>query len=218
MDFSDNPDGGPVFFYCLPYSATEALVECTVFSTEIWDTLLYEQKIRGYLERRLGLFEFDIIEVEKGRIPMTNMDLARTNFPHIRSIGTAGNAVKPTTGYAFLRIQRQAEQIALQLSQTGMVAHQNILENRWHWYDELLLYLLQNHPQRSRAIFAALFDKQPYIRILRFLDEQTKWWEEILLFKDLQISWFLEAAIRNHFQLDQVGIFDNSRKKTAQYG
>ncbi len=194
MDFSENQTGEPSFFYCLPFSATEALIEYTAFTTDIWKKEVYEHQMVNYLRQRFGHVGYSILEEEEGKIPMTDIDLTNRNFRRIRSIGTAGNAVKPTTGYAFLRIQEQVSAMTEELVSTGDISHATLPNDRWRWYDHLLLYLLQYHPHRSREIFVSLFENQPFERILRFLDEDSKWWEEVLIFKDLPIAWFVEAA------------------------
>lgn len=217
MDFSANTTGGSAFFYCLPFSPNEALIEFTAFTKDFWDTAIYEHELANYIQKRFGAIGYRIVEHEIGRIPMTNIDLANRTYQRIRSIGTAGNAVKPTTGYAFLRIQQQVALMAETLAETGEVDHVSTERNRWHWYDDLLLYLLQHEPLRSRDIFVALFKQQPYSRILRFLDEQSRWWEDVLIFKDLPISWFAEAAWKHQLRIYSPRPIQ-TLGKDAQYG
>ena len=218
MDFSENTTGEATFFYCLPFSETEALIEFTVFSERSWEREAYEHQLVQYLKQRLGAADYTILEEESGCIPMTDQDLADRRFQRIRSIGTAGNAVKPTTGYAFLRIQRQVATMAKALQQTGMVPHAEQPTDRFRWYDHLLLYLLQHEPQRGRDIFTALFKSQPYDRILRFLDEDTRWWEEALIFKSLPTRWFLEAAWNHHLRCTSPHQQPFPLIKKTQYG
>lgn len=218
MDFGQNTDGEAAFFYCLPFSSTEALVEYTVFSENVWEMAAYQEKMRMYFRQRFGPSKIVVLEEEHGRIPMTDLDLADRQYQRIRSIGTAGNAVKPTTGYAFLRIQQQVAQMAEELQRTGKVSHAAQPAGRFRWYDHLLLYLLQFEPQRSCKIFTSLFERQPYDRILRFLNEDTRWWEDALIFKDLPISWFLEAAWKHQVRTTPTLGGSPSLPKDPQYG
>mgnify|MGYP000715794089 CR=1 FL=1 len=218
MDFSHSHDGHPTFFYCLPFSPTEALVEFTAFSNSLMDQEAYRKRMVEYLHQRFGPAKYIVTEEEQGRIPMTDVDLANRNYRRIRSIGTAGNAVKPTTGYAFLRIQQQAESMAKQLFETGQVDQPPKLGGRFRWYDHLLLYLLQFEPQRSERIFSSLFEQQPFDRILRFLDEDTAWWEEVMIFKDLPIGWFLEAAWKHQVRTSPIWSVGPTLTKGTQYG
>lgn len=194
MDFGKKTPEETAFFYVLPFSEQEALVEYTVFSPNILPQEQYDNQLSSYLEDTFPAVEYTILEKEQGQIPMTNMDLADRRYRRIRSIGSAGNAVKPTTGYAFLRIQQQVACMVAQLVQTGEIDNQRRAKNRLDWYDNLLLYLLQHHPERSTQIFSALFRTQPFARILKFLDQDTHLREEMLIFKHLPIGYFLEAA------------------------
>lgn len=198
MDFSRTTPEASAFFYILPFSEYEALVEYTVFSPTILSQQQYDKQLLLYLEQTIPGVDYTIREKEFGKIPMTNLDLADRRFSRIRSIGSAGNAVKPTTGYAFLRIQQQVEMMVEQLTQTGNIVNERPALSRIDWYDNLLLYILQKHPERSKEIFSALFDAQPFARILKFLDQDSHLGEELLIFKNLPSSYFLEAACQ-HF-------------------
>lgn len=202
MDFSKNTQEDAAFFYVLPFSEHEALVEYTVFSPTILSQQQYDKQLEIYLEQTIPRVDYQVVEREFGRIPMTNLDLADRRYRRIRSIGSAGNAVKSTTGYAFLRIQQQVEKMVEQLAKTGEISSEKTATNRIEWYDNLLLHILQHHPQRSKRIFSALFNSQPFARILKFLDQNSSIGEEVLIFKDLPISYFLEAAWQ-HFWLSR---------------
>lgn len=195
MDFSKKTPAAASFFYVLPFSEYEALVEYTIFSPAILSLQQYDKQLRSYLEQTIPGIDYTVVEKEFGQIPMTNLDLADRRYGRIRSIGSAGNGVKPTTGYAFLRIQQQVERMVAQLAQTGDIRRDKAAVNRINWYDDLLLYILHHHPERSPRVFCALFNSQPFARIMKFLDEDTHPGEEALIFKDLPIVYFLEAAL-----------------------
>ncbi|PSR14006.1 MAG: hypothetical protein DA408_06955 [Bacteroidetes bacterium] len=200
MDFSRNQDGHPTFFYVLPYSATEALVEYTVFSTTLLPLQAYEDQLTDYLAALPGSPAYTIEEKEYGKIPMTNANLADNRWPHVRSIGTAGNAAKPTTGYAFLNIHRQVATMVEALAKDNWIPEVKKATGRLAWYDDLLLHILSHQPAQGAAIFTALFKNQPFDRILRFLQEDTHLGEEFLIFKSLPISYFLAAAFRHPYK------------------
>ena len=200
MDFSHNQDGHPTFFYVLPYSATEALVEYTVFSTVLLPIQEYEDHLTDYLAALPGSPAYTIEEKEYGKIPMTNANLADNRWPHVRAIGTAGNAAKPTTGYAFLNIHRQVATMVEALAKDNWIPEVEKSAGRMAWYDDLLLHILSHQPAQSAEIFTALFKNQPFERILRFLQEDTHLLEEFLIFKNLPVSYFLAAAFRHQYK------------------
>ncbi len=62
---------------------------------------------------------------------------------------------------------------------------------RFLFYDRLFLSLIQQYPQKMPGIFAALFKRNKIQRILRFLDEATRFWEEVIIFSQLPKKNFL---------------------------
>jgi lycopene beta-cyclase len=112
----------------------------------------------------------------------------------IIEIGIAAGALKPTTGYGFLTMRNHANQIAEALK-TGNVLPKIYRKRRFRFYDALLLQMLQENPHRGKAIFERLFQRQPAQLVLKFLDEKTSIWEEIRIFSQLQVPWFLKAVI-----------------------
>ena len=103
------------FLYFLPMSKNQALVEYTIFSPEILSREEYDAALRQYVEEKLFLKDYQVKEEEFGVIPMTDNPMPPQQSSRIIPIGTLAGAVKPTTGYAFLRIQKQVQQIANKL-------------------------------------------------------------------------------------------------------
>ncbi|RME99166.1 MAG: FAD-dependent oxidoreductase, partial [Bacteroidetes bacterium] len=98
MDFRAIPAGQTAFFYVLPFSAHEALVEFTAFSAQVAELTYYEAQLRRYCEQVLGLADYEVLSTETGQIPMTNRALYPEPQGRIHPIGTAAACVKPTTG------------------------------------------------------------------------------------------------------------------------
>ena len=70
MDFDRDQEDETRFIYVLPFSSKQALVEYTLFSGKIISDQEYEIGIKEYLKER-GIGNFNVIEKEKGNIPMT---------------------------------------------------------------------------------------------------------------------------------------------------
>ena len=60
------------FIYILPFSATKALVEFTVFSDNILEKREYEFYLKNYLAEVLKIENYKILETETGVIPMSD--------------------------------------------------------------------------------------------------------------------------------------------------
>lgn len=195
MDFRVAQTDGTAFCYLLPFSATRALVEYTAFSATLLSETEYAQHLTAYCERVLGLTNYQILDTESGRIPMTNAPLHARPGGRIHPIGTAAGVVKPTTGYAFSAIHAHNAQVVAALQAGQAPPLPQVSRGRFGWYDNLLLHLLTQYPERGATIFTALFSRVPPGRILCFLQERTSVWQEINLFARLPIGWFLSAAM-----------------------
>lgn len=193
MDFRTEQEGQTRFFYVLPLSENKALVEFTIFSSTLLNKNAYEKTIKEYLNRQLNIQSYTIEEEEYGIIPMTDAPFPKHSSSHIIPIGIRGNAAKPTTGYAFIRIQEQVKEITAQLEQNCELIQLSTHHRRFKLYDTLLLYILENNGVKAKTIFSHLFRRNTFKRILSFLDERTSIWDEIRIFCSLPIIPFLKA-------------------------
>ncbi|HMO40560.1 MAG TPA: lycopene cyclase family protein [Saprospiraceae bacterium] len=204
MDFRTAQHGHARFMYVLPFSTNHALVEYTIFSPETEPVERYETVLSQYIQDTLGVEDYTIVETEQGAIPMTDMRLPERAGQRIVRIGTAGGAVKPTTGYAFLRIQAQTQRMVRQLERTGAPWSKSKARSRFRFYDRLLLNILQHEGEQARGIFEALFQRNELHTIFSFLNEETNLWEEVRIFARLPIGVFLRALWRVYVQPQRV--------------
>jgi lycopene beta-cyclase len=185
--------GGLCFYYVLPFSPQRALVEYTVFSASLLPDEVYRQALREYVQDCLKLPSYRIVHEEGGVIPMTDYAFPRRLGPRLMAIGTLGGRVKPSTGYAFLRIQRDSEAIVHSLVEKGHPFDLPAEPWRRRFYDALLLEILVAEGERAKSIFDDLFKKNTIQRIFRFLDERSTLWEDIRLIGSLPSGPFLRA-------------------------
>lgn len=205
MDFRIEQHGEVRFVYVLPLDERRALVEYTLFSKDLLPETQYDDGLRDYLQRFLGLSEWKLLEVETGVIPMTDASFRQKASPHVMNIGMAGGRTKASTGFTFQRIQRQSTQIAHSLKQSGHPFYPKIPTHRFAWYDRVLLHILEENGAFGKFIFSDLFRRNPPQRVLKFLDEQTSLLEEARLTSSLDIPVFLRAAMAVH--LPTLGLY-----------
>jgi len=180
MDFAVPQDRGLQFMYLLPTAKNEALVEFTRFGKAVLSEEESAPVIKEYLEK-MGIADFQIMEKEINKIPMslslnssaTEHDWAAQYIP----IGVRAGVVKASTGFAFKSITDHAWRIAQALKNNRPLPTSGHSIAAWV-YDELLLNLWQKKQNPIPKIFIRLFEVHPIERILRFLDEKTKWWED----------------------------------------
>jgi lycopene beta-cyclase len=112
------------------------------------------------------------------------------------SIGTKGGRVKPSTGYAFLRIQRDSVAIVQSLIEHGQPFAVPAQRGRFHLHDSILLNIMTHHPDDLKSIFTLMFKNNPIQRIFRFLDETITLNEEVRFIASLPPWRFLQALFR----------------------
>jgi lycopene beta-cyclase len=176
MDFRGPQHQEARFIYVLPFSPRKALVEYTLFSEAPLPKAEYEAAMAEYLRTTLGLTAYDILSEEIGAIPMTDHPLPTSSGPNIINLGTRAGRAKPSTGYAFKRIQEHSQRLVKALALTGKPPRRATGDQaQFRLFDTLLLDIMKRRGETTRDIFTELFQRNPFERILAFLDERTSW-------------------------------------------
>lgn len=198
MDFDTSQKHGVTFFYILPFSETEALVEYTFFTDQLLSQAEYMAGIESHLFTRYGLEsgQFSVTRTETGAIPMEDRRYPAWYKPRVMNIGTVGGLTKPSTGYTFTRIQRHCKAITEALAMDRVPPESNKSDYRFRVYDMMLLYLLDADPAMCKTIFHDLFKRNRFDKILRFLEEDTHLGEEISIFASLPYLPFFKAIYK----------------------
>lgn len=175
-----------VFHYILPFSKTKALIETTIFTRLDYDKETYEGIWHSYMKLHYSNQKFNIHSEENGSIPMGKPFIKKEGS--IFSIGAAGGKMKASTGYAFTRMHQDAINRA-----KNKVIH---TPNRFHFYDSMLLKIMQKEMNKIPEVMDRLFDRVSTPLILRFLDDKTTLSQEIGLLSQLDIPLFLKHLLR----------------------
>jgi lycopene beta-cyclase len=200
MDFNVYQQGATGFMYVLPLTDRKALVEYTLFSKSLLKPQDYVLEINKYLQEHYSNQSYQIIHEEIGAIPMTTQSFAKSSAP-IYVIGTLGNAVKSSTGYAFRFIQEQVKQIIQSLI-AGKEVDTEIHTTRHQFYDAVLLYILDKNLMEGSEIFKRIFEKNKAATIFKFLSNTSTILEDIRIMRSLPTKIFLPAAIKVLFRRD----------------
>ncbi|MFI8912885.1 lycopene cyclase family protein [Streptomyces sp. NPDC053513] len=195
MDFrTPQPEHGLSFGYVLPLGRHEALVEYTEFGRAPLPRSSYDEALRHYAERVLGLGPYRVTATEQGAIPMTDGRYDRRPGRHVFRIGAAGGAVRPSTGYAFAAIQRQSRAVADAVHRGRTPVPPPAHPARLLAMDAVLLRGLDTGRIDGPAFFTRLFDHVPAARLLRFLDGTTRPVEEFAIGLRTPVSAMLRTA------------------------
>ncbi len=198
MDFSILQKGNTRFMYVLPFSETEGLVEYTLFSADTLDEEEYENAIEKYIKENLKCTDYEIVEKEKGNIPMTCYDFAAKNSENILHIGVAGGWAKASTGYTFMNTNRKTKELVAFLKKNKSLSSFTHKDRYWY-YDLLLLDILYKDNSKGRRIFESLFKGSSPQLIFKFLDEETNIREDLKIISSCPKSYFIKALFNRLF-------------------
>jgi len=192
MDFRLLQPETTSFTYVLPLNKREALVEFTLFSESLLHDDDYDSKLRQYINDILKITNYQIIEEEKGVIPMSDFPFEKYSIgKHIR-IGTGGGWVKPTTGYSFKNCERNAKKIVENLK-LGRNANHGLLSKKFRLYDTLFLDILKRKNYMGPALFETMYTRISVQKIFSFLDDQTNFREDLSVMSKFRSSHFIYA-------------------------
>jgi lycopene beta-cyclase len=196
MDFRGVQQHEARFMYVLPFGPRRALVEYTLFSAQVLNKSEYEAHLLEYITATLGLAKTDyrITAEEIGAIPMTDHPLPASVGARIINLGTRAGRAKPSTGYAFRRIQAQSARLVAALAATGQPP-QDLTGDCWQFrlFDTLLLDIMQRQGETTRDLFQQLFERNPVQRIFRFLDEKTSWADNLRVMNSVAPGPFMRS-------------------------
>ena len=132
---------------------------------------------------------------ERGSIALQPRRPARTG-QRVVPIGAQAGMVKPSTGYAYARIQRHAEALAWSLATEDHPFDVPQPSPRYALLDQVLLDAVVHEPRSAVHAFDQLFRHNPGDRVLAFLDERVTLAQELALVRSLPKGPFLRAARR----------------------
>ena len=172
FDFRTPQSGAMRFFYILPASPRRALVEYTLFSRNKLAEDEYIEALKTYLRDVWKVEHYEVEAEESGVIPMTDYRFPRRLGRRILAVGTRGGRVKPSTGYAFRRIQADTARIVRSLERHGDPFHIPPDPPMHRRFDSTMLRIMRSEGEAVGGIFFDMFRKNPLDRVLAFLDER----------------------------------------------
>jgi len=198
MDFRTSQQHGTSFFYVLPFSPTQALVECTFFSANVLPDAEYTGLLTRYISQVLKIGDYVIMEKEAGVIPMTTARAARQHH-HIHHIGAAAGLTKPSSGYTFNNIQQDSAAIVASLVKKGEPSFRDV-RRRFRWYDSILLNVLTTQKLSGQSLFTSLFTKAQLPDLLAFLDDASTPLQDWRIIRTLPKRPFLKGMLGELFR------------------
>ena len=172
MDFRVDQSHGMHFMYVLPFSATTALVESTMFSTRTMPRDFYVDAIETYLFTHHNAGIKTVLREEQGVIPMGSLS---PHDPSIPGLGANGGAIRPASGYTFAFIHEQI-QTALDDVRKGRALKFKRPHKRIDvWMDGVLLTVLRHWPHYAPNLFTRRAQGRTGEEFIRFMTGNASW-------------------------------------------
>jgi len=192
MHFRPARSRGVDFVYTLPFATDRALVEVTSFAPASPG----DEVFKAWLETEVAALEtggFEVVREEAGALPM-EVGFREPSQEGVIRMGLGGGAARPSTGYAYARIQAQADRIAGAL-RGGDAPVPRLDGPATRFMDRVFLQVLQTMPERGPALFESLFRNAPPDRLERFLSGSTHPVDRLSVMASLPTLPFLRAAL-----------------------
>ena len=199
MDFRLRWKNRTSFTYVLPISATEAMIEFTLFNTHTLASEDFDKKLKQYISEILKVEKYKILEEETGVIPMTDFPFHQKNNSTLTKIGTAGGWVKPSSGYAFKNCEKYAQTVVQNIIANRLPSYQ-LFKKRYRWYDSIMLNILWHKNELGTSLFTEMFEKNEVTDIFKFLDDEGDLVSDFFIIKSFKPFPFLKALNRKYLR------------------
>jgi lycopene beta-cyclase len=167
LDFRTEQAGDFRFMYTLPLGERHLFVEHVSYRP-----CDHQAAIRRYMTEVLKVHNFTRIDSEGGATKLFRFAPTRRQG-RVVHIGVGAGMAKPATGYAVMRMWRDAETLVRSLAQRGeprLGPPPRLLQSL---ADQYFLDLMAREPARLTSLLSTLFQRAPGDVVLAFLDDQA---------------------------------------------
>ena len=171
MGFTPGPQDRVNLNYVLPLSSRRALVEATVFGVDPLGREQLEDALKDALNRQTRGAGYKMLRTESGILPMGGARPGQASAATYIKAGLSAGAGRASTGYAFQRIQRWADQCAAGLGGGGLPLDHPADPSLLRALDYLFVSVLRSCPQTAPSLFMGLFERTKTSRMIRFLSD-----------------------------------------------
>ena len=189
MDFACDQRNRVHFFYTLPFTKKNALIETTWIS-ELNNNSLndYEVQIDNYLSNHLNIRECKINFKEQGAIPLFRIN--NISSKNQINIGSAGGMTRLSTGYTFLNIQEHSKYIRENIENIK-TAKLFKIDKKYDFLDKIFLKVLKNNSQEMGNIFYKMFEAKSS-SVVDFLSNKSNIYQDISIISKMPKWTFLK--------------------------
>ena len=175
MDFDCEQRDSVHFFYTLPFTKKNALIETTWISDLNHPSNQdYSIQLEDYIKNKLKIKNYEIKFKETGSIPLFHpKNIKKINQ---MEIGTAGGMTRLSTGYTFMNIQSQSKYIRENFENIEKVDNFTI-NSKYKFLDNIFLKVLKKNSGKMPEIFFKMFNCSPST-VINFLSNKSNIYED----------------------------------------
>jgi lycopene beta-cyclase len=178
MDFDERFTHGLGFIYVLPFSESRALIEYTVFSDKVMSADRLKHYLNPALKKYLKDASYQTLRKEQGQLPMGNQKIKQSGDPSYIYAGLYAGSARPSSGYAFQRIQSWAEKCVTEIiNHQPMMAPEKDVATLTIMDDIFLSVLRSNaikeNPNATITLFFNFFSRCRTKTVIRFLSDHA---------------------------------------------
>ena len=173
MDVQDDTDDGFHFYYVLPFTAREALVENTYFARVSISAARLESELDAYVSRRYGRTLAGTDYREIGAIPMSSARMAQPRTRRVVPIGLRGGCARPGSGYTFHRVAMQTAALVAAFAPDDAPPTDSSYALAPPACDAWLIAAARYAPSLLPGAFAKLFATTDGDRVARFMMDRA---------------------------------------------
>ena len=189
------------FFYVLPYSPRNALIETTWISPAALKPD-FETELRQYITTLTGSSKYDVQYTEKGSLSLCPRQATTGGALHMAALGRGAGTLRASTGYAFLETLLHTEQIAQSLRshlRAGDMGdwlpptfNRSALDATM---DHVFLKVLARDWSKSPDYFMSLFERVDAVTLVAFLSGNAGWRQRLSVAGALPVLPFAAQAL-----------------------
>ena len=189
MDFDCEQRDSVHFFYTLPFSKKNALIETTWISDLNHPSNQdYSIQLEDYIKNKLKIKNYEIKFKETGAIPLFHpQNIKKINQ---MEIGTAGGMTRLSTGYTFMNIQSQSKYIRENFENIQKVSNFNV-NSKYKFLDNIFLKVLKKNSEKMPEIFFKMFNCSPST-VINFLSNKSNIYEDFSIILKMPKRVFLK--------------------------
>jgi lycopene beta-cyclase len=183
------------FVYVLPLTPTRALVEVTAFGAIPLGPRELGTQLDAAISQCVGNAAFTTQRSEHGILPMGLNEVPKPAHKSCVRVGLMAGGARPSTGYAFQRIQRWASECAHVLVSRGHPVPHRPDPLALRVMDRIFLDVLRADPSRGGALFFSLFSRTDPARVIRFLSGKGSIVDSLAVVAAMPVPPFVRAAL-----------------------